>query len=116
MKQLKHQIAVDDLEPGQFFTVLRNKFRIAPHPNAPESDYLKGTVLRVESVNLPYILVSAADPRKGVWNSIVDVRDHLFGRVSTEYANAVLSHCSPDQSEPGETKPTTPPEPNRILF
>ena len=103
MGEIKTQIAVDDLEVGQFFTVLRNNLRVAPHPGAPESDYLKGTVLQVESTNLPYILVSAADPRKGFWSSIIDVRDHVLGRVSPEYVNAVVSRCEsaelPEQEE-----------------
>ena len=108
MKKSNSQIAVDDLEVGQCFTVLRNRFRVAPHPQAPESDYLKGTVLRVESLNLPYVLVIAADPRKGLWSVIVDVRDHQFGRVTGEYVNAVLSHCSCDIDEQDDCEPASP--------
>jgi len=98
MKPSKSQIAVDDLEVGQYFTVVRNKFKIAPHPNAPESDNLKGSVLQVESINLPYILVNASDPRNGVWKTIVDVRIHQLARVSSDYVEAV--QASSDQSKP----------------
>ena len=98
MNQSKSQIAVDDLEVGRYFTVVRNKHKIAPHPEAPESDYLKGSVLRADSINLPYVLVTASDPRNGQWKTIIDVRIHQLGRVSEDYIEAV--QASAEQFNP----------------
>jgi len=87
-------IVPDDFHPGEFITVLRNQFRQPlPMGKSVESDYLKGVVLRVAALNLPYVLCQAADPMKGTAMITVDVRDHVFSRVSEEYAEAVMACC-----------------------
>lgn len=99
MNEGSSQLPVDDLRLGQFFTILRNKDRCGPHPDAPESRYLKGTVLKVKSISLPYVFVKAADPQYGCWSSIIDVRKHLLGRVSDDFAHKVWKHCKSQSTE-----------------
>ncbi len=58
----KQRIQVDDIVVGTRMTVFRNHFKVAPAPGAAESDYLKGSVLQVQAISLPYLLVAVCDP------------------------------------------------------
>lgn len=91
------QIPVDDIKTGTRMTVLRNHARC---PSGHEWDYLKGTVLQVVAISLPYVLVEAFDSVRGKANLSIDVRRHVFARVSDEYANAVIA--STDASKDGD--------------
>ena len=81
---------IDDLVVGGRMTVLRNHGKM---PCGHERSYLKGTVLHVTAISLPYVLVEAFDPVRGKANISVDVRQHIFGRINDEYANAVIQRC-----------------------
>ena len=86
----KQRIQIDDLEIGTCMTVFKNHFRAGPVKGAPESDYLKGSLLQVQALNLPYVLVRVTDPLRGRQNLAVDVRDHVFMPVTDEYAKAII--------------------------
>lgn len=96
----KQRIQVDDITVGTRMTVFKNLFNASCTKGSPESDYLKGTVLQVQAISLPYLLVHATDPLKGRCKLSVDVRDHLFMPISDSYAEAVLegSTDNPDDS------------------
>ena len=96
----KRRIQIDDLEVGTVMTVLRNRFLTAPVKGAPESDFLKGSLLQVQALNLPYVLVRVTDPLRGRQSLAVDVRDHVFMPVNDEYAKAIL------ESTAGTNEPT----------
>ena len=86
-------IAVDDLAIGTTMTVFRNRVSGSSPLHVPETDYLKGTVLRVHAISLPYLLVQAFDPQRGSCFLSVDVREHEFMPVSETYAVAVIRGC-----------------------
>ena len=94
----RQRIQIDDLQIGTCMTVFRNRFRTAPMKGAPESDYLKGAVLEVQAINLPYVLVQATDPVHGQCHVAVDVRDHAFMPVTDEYVAAVLNGFAAKQA------------------
>ena len=77
-------------------TVLRNQLI---HPSGHEWDYLKGTVLQVIAISLPYVLVEAFDSVRGKANLSIDVRRHIFGRINDEYANAIIARCDTINSD-----------------
>lgn len=83
-------IAIDDVSVGTRMTVMRNRRGPQFGPCGPEKDYLKGTVLQVTAISLPYILVQAFDPQRGRANISVDVRQHQFGKVDDAYADAII--------------------------
>ena len=86
----KLEIAVDDIVIGSRITVLRNRTM----PGGNETGYLKGTVLHVTAISLPYILVEAFCPRLGKSGISLDIREFRFGRINDEYANAVIARCN----------------------
>jgi len=90
----KRRIEIDDLEIGTCMTVFRNRFPVAPIKGAPESDFLKGSLLQVQALNLPYVLVRVTDPLRGKQSLAVDVRDHVFMPVNDEYAKAIIESTS----------------------
>lgn len=92
----KLEIPVDDLTVGSRMTVLRNRLRC---PGGHEWDYLKGTVLQVTAISLPYVLVEAFDSVRGKANLCIDVRQHTFARISDQYANAVIQCCDQSNDE-----------------
>ena len=98
--QNKRRIQIDDLQIGTCMTVFRNRFLAAPTKGAPESDFLKGSLLQVQALNLPYVLVRVTDPLRGRQSLAVDVRDHVFMPVNDEYAKAIL------ESTAGTNEPT----------
>ena len=87
----KLEIAVDDITIGSRITVLRNRGRMTC---GNEPGYLKGTVLHVTAISLPYILVEAFCPTRGKIGITLDVRQHQFARINDEYANAVIARCN----------------------
>ena len=74
----KQCIQIDDLEVGTCMTVFKNHF-------------LKGSVLQVQAMNLPYLFVHVTDPLRGRQNLAVDVRDHIFMPLNDEYIRAILA-------------------------
>lgn len=99
-KRRTSSIAVDDVSVGTRMTVLRNRRGPQRGPCGSESDFLKGTVLQVTAISLPYILVQAFDPLRGRANVSVDVRQHWFGKVDDAYADAVIrSSVEHDEDE-----------------
>ena len=88
-------VTPDDFEISQHITVLHNQpqrgFADAP---TVESDYLKGTVLKIVAISLPYLVVEACDPSKGRGTLTVDVREHEFIRLNDAYVRAV-EHKTP---------------------
>ena len=99
MKTRRNQrIQIDDLEIGTCMTVFKNHFRAAPSKRAPESDFLKGAVMRVKAMNLPYIFVHVTDPLRGRQSMAVDVRYHIFMPLNEDYAQAILAE-TPEPSK-----------------
>ena len=94
----KSGIAIDDISVGTRMTVLRNRTNRTMAAQPPESDYLKGTVLQVTAISLPYLLVQAFDPLRGRANISIDVRQHQFVKVDDAYADAII-RSSGEQSE-----------------
>ena len=92
----KLEIAVDDFTIGSRITVLRNKQLM---PCGSESGYLKGTVLHVTAISLPYILVEAFCPMRGKTGISLDIRQFRFARINDEYANAVIARCNKADKE-----------------
>jgi hypothetical protein len=93
-------VEIDDISVGTRMTVLRNPFHVDFGVCGTESDYLKGTVLQVVAISLPYLLVQAFDPVRGRANVSVDVRQHWFGKVGDAYADAVIRGCDkPDEEQ-----------------
>lgn len=95
------RIAVDDFSIGTTMTVFRNRAKEAAAFQVPETDYLKGTVLRIQAISLPYLLVQAFDPLRGSCLLSVDVREHEFMPVSETYAVAIIRQCT--DAAPSET-------------
>ena len=94
------EVAVDDISVGTRMTVLRNRRTPTVGPSGPESEYLKGAVLHVTAISLPYVLVQAFDPLRGRANISIDVRQHLFSKVDDAYADAIIRSVSePDERE-----------------
>ena len=99
-KHRTSRLAIDDISVGTRMTVMRNRLGPRTGPCTPESDYLKGTVLQVTAISLPYILVQAFDPLRGRANMSIDVREHQFGKVDDAYADAIIRSASePDEQE-----------------
>ena len=90
-RKTKLEIAVDDITIGSRITVLRNHGRMQCG-NEPSD--LKGTVLHVSAISLPYILVEAFCPMRGKTGISLDIRQFQFARINDEYANAVISRCN----------------------
>ena len=99
--QNKRRIQIDDLQIGTCMTVFRNRFPTAPIKGAPESDFLKGSLLQVQALNLPYVLVRVTDPLRGKQSLAVDVRDHVFMPVNDEYARAIIE-STPEAIDPAQ--------------
>lgn len=99
--QNKRRIQIDDLQIGTCMTVFRNRFPAAPIKGAPESDFLKGSLLQVQALNLPYVLVRVTDPLRGKQSLAVDVRDHVFMPVNDEYARAIIE-STPEAIDPAQ--------------
>ena len=100
------RVSPDDFEIGSCITVLNNRRTPWPYGEGPECGILKGSVLKIRSMNLPYILVDAADPQVGLVSLVVDVREHLFQRVARDFADAVIASCHKNKS--GEQTPEQP--------
>ena len=94
-------VTPDDLEVGEYITVLHNRKTEEgfPKQTGVETDYLKGTVLKTVAINLPYIVVEAADTGRGRATLTIDVRDHQFMRLNRAFVDAVQSSCSSDKPD-----------------
>ena len=94
MQKAPRRITADDFEIGKKLMVSRSRQK----PEAPGQvslDFmLKGAVIEVQSLNLPFVLATACCPMRGKTDLIVDIRDHEFIRVSSEFANAVLTSAA----------------------
>ena len=95
-RKTKLEIAVDDITVGSRITVLRNHGRM---PCGHEPSFLKGTVLHVIAISLPYFLVEAFCPMRGKSGVSLDVRQYQFARINDEYANAVIARCNQANNE-----------------
>lgn len=94
-------VTPDDLEDGEHITVLHNR-RVEEgflEQLGVESDYLKGTVLKIVAMNLPYMVVEAADTSRGRATLTIDVRDHQFMRLNRAFVDAVQRSCSSDKPD-----------------
>ena len=89
----KQGIEVDDLQVGTRMTVTHNHSPADPRRMDPASEFLKGSVLDVVAISLPYLLVRVHDPIRGTAHLSVDVRNHRFMPVTPEYAEAVIQTC-----------------------
>ena len=107
---MSSQIRPDDFEIDSYITILNNRQRFPTgFGESVESGMFKGTVLKIRSLNLPYVLVDAADPQFGLKSFVLDVREHAFQKVAEEFADAVIASCQNCQA--CEPKP----EPHRQL-
>ena len=89
-EQQTGRIAVDDLVVGTRMTVLLNRWE-SDYPQMPFLHaYLKGTVLEVVAISLPYVLVSSFEAGSPKATISIDVREHQFIAVGDDYADAVI--------------------------
>lgn len=90
--QPKQRIEVDDIAVGTRMTVLDCNVA-SPRRVSPSFDVLKGAVLDVVAVSLPYLMVRIHDPMRGTAAMAIDVRELRFAPVSAEYAEAIIAEC-----------------------
>ncbi|WP_442505099.1 hypothetical protein SH528x_003873 [Novipirellula sp. SH528] len=62
-----------------------------PHHHCHSLDMLKGAVLDVVAVSLPYLFVRVHDPMRGISAMSIDIRDLQFMHVTPEYAAAIVT-------------------------
>ncbi len=85
-------------------TVLKSRRGQDCAQGTPQADFLKGSVLQVTAMSLPFVLVQAFDPLRGRAKLTIDVRIHQFGTVNDEFADAVI-RCSSENETPGPASP-----------
>ena len=91
MQKFTRHIVADDFEVGRKLMVSKSRRKPMPDGHVAMDFMLKGALIEIKSMNLPFILVTASCPMRGKQDLIVDVRDHEFVRVSPEFAEAVLA-------------------------
>ena len=112
---MSSQISPDDFEIDKYITVLNNRQRIfTGYGESIECGMFKGSVLKIRSLNFPYVLVDAADPQFGLKSFVLDVREYSFQKVADEFADAVIASC--DQCQMCEPKPEQSPQCDDIPF
>lgn len=94
MKKFSRGISADDFEVGQQMMVSRSRRKQVAEGQAGTEFMLQGAVIEIQSLNLPFVLTTACCPMRGKTDLIVDIRDHEFIRVSSEFANAVLTSAA----------------------
>jgi len=86
-------VTPDDFKIDKYVSVLHNRIHQNWGP-ATSSDYLKGVVLKIVAINLPYLVVEGWDPAKGTGTFTVDVREHKFMALNGAYVEAVQRTCA----------------------
>ena len=74
-------------------TLSGNYNHVSYNPNTTTLRLLKGIVLRIEAINLPYLIVTAFDKTPTEINKVtisLDVRTVIFTKLSKEYIFAYL--------------------------
>ena len=96
MKKFARGISADDFEVGQKVMVSRSRRKQVAEGQVGVEFMLQGAVIEIKALNLPYVLVSASCPMRGQTDLVLDIRDHEFIRVTTEFAEAVFAAAQPD--------------------
>ena len=98
MKKFSRQISADDFEVGRKMMVSKSRRKSLPDGQVGIEFMAHGAVIEVKALNLPYILVSASCPMRGQTDLVLDIRDHEFIRVTSEFAEAVFASAQPEPS------------------
>ena len=102
MKTFARGIEADDFEVGRKMMVSRSRCKQVAEGQVAIDFMVQGTVIEVKALNLPYILVSASCPIRGHTDLVLDIRDHEFIRVTTEFAEAVFAAAQPESDSGAE--------------
>ena len=96
MKKFARGISADDFEVGQKMMLSRSRRKPVVDGQVRIDFMLQGAVIEIKALNLPYILGAAFCPMRGQTNLVLDIRDHEFIRVTSEFAEAVVAAARPE--------------------